>query len=102
MKINKNCLQCAYIIVLENDDILMFQYQGEVTCPKCQTSLHETMVKSVLVSVILGGLLGYILGAFTALNLTIVVVLTMAIAILFGWLIELLFCTLSVRDGKIL
>ena len=96
MKINKNCLQCAYIIVLENDDILMFQYQGEVTCPKCQTSLHETMVKSVLVSVILGGLLGYILGAFTALNLT------MAIAILFAWLIELLFRTLLVRDGKIL
>ncbi len=60
------------------------------------------MVNAVLVSVIFGGLLGYILGAFTALNLTIVVVLTMAIAILFGWLIELLFCTLSVRDGKIL
>ena len=60
------------------------------------------MVKSVLVSVILGGLLGYILGAFTALNLIIVVVLTMAVAIFFGWLIELLFCTLSVRDGKIL
>ena len=51
---------------------------------------------------IFGGLLGYILGAFTALNLTIVVVLIMAIAILFGWLIVLLFCTLSVRDGKIL
>ena len=60
------------------------------------------MVNAVLVSVIFGGLLGYILGAFTALNLTIVVVLTMAIAILFGWLIELLFFTLSVSDGKIL
>ena len=102
MKINKHCPQCAYNIVLENDDILMFQYQGEVTCPKCQTSLDVTMVNSVLVAVISGGLLGYILGAFTALNLIIVVVLTMAIAILFGWLIELLFCTLSVRDGKIL
>jgi hypothetical protein len=96
MKINKNYPQCAYNIVLENYDILMFQYQGKITCPKCQTSLHVTMVKSVLVSVILGGLLGYILGAFTALNLT------MAIAILFAWLIELLFCTLLVRDGKIL
>lgn len=102
MKINKHCPQCAYNIVLENDDILMFQYQSEVTCPKCQTSLHVTMVNSVLVSVIFGGLLGYILGAFTALNITIVVVLTMAIAILFGWLIELLFCRLSFRDGKML
>ena len=102
MKINKNCPQCAYNIVLENYDILMFQYQGKITCPKCQTSLHVTMVKSVLVSVILGGLLGYILGAFTALNLIIVVVLTMAVAIFFGWLIELLFRTLLVRDGKIL
>ena len=102
MKINKNCPHCAYNIVLENDDVFMFYYQGEVTCPKCQTSPHVTMVNAVLVSVIFGGLLGYILGAFTALNLTIVVVLTMAKAILFGWLIELLFCTLSVRDSKIL
>ena len=102
MKINKNCPHCAYNIVLENDDVFMFYYQDEVTCPKCQTSLHVTMVNAVLVSVIFGGLLGYILGAFTALNLTIVVVLTMAKAILFGWLIELLFCTLSVRDSKIL
>ena len=101
MKINKHCPQCAYNIVLENDDLLMFQYQGEVICPKCQTSIDVTIVNSVLVSVILGGLLGYILGAFTALNITIVVVLAMAIAILFGWLIELLFCRLSVRDGKI-
>ncbi|MBT6098651.1 MAG: hypothetical protein HOH05_09835 [Marinovum sp.] len=59
-------------------------------------------MKSVLVSVILGGLLGYILGAFTALNLIIFVVLTMAVAIFSGWLIELLFRTLLVRDGKIL
>ena len=84
MKINKHCPQCAYNIVLENDDVFMFYYQGEITRPKCQTSLPVTMVNSVLVSVIFGGLLGYILGAFTALNITIVVVLTMAIAILFG------------------
>ena len=60
------------------------------------------MVNAVLVSVIFGGLLGYIRGAFTALNITIVIVLTMAIAMLFGWLTELLLCTLSVSDGKIL
>ena len=101
MKINKNRRQCAHNMALENGDILMFQYQDEVTCPKCQTGLHVKMVKSVLVAVIFVGLLGYILGALTALNITIVVVLAMAIAILFGWLIELLFCRLSVRDGKI-
>ena len=104
MKINKNRRQCAHNMALENGDILMFQYQDEVTCPKCQTGLHVKMVKSVLVAVIFVGLLGYILGALTALNITIVVVLAMAIAlaILFGWLIKLLFFTLSVHDGKTL